>query len=109
RATLSRIPEQIHDRARFLQTIKDIAAAIKEVLDAVNDVLKKYPNLANMREYKRYIDLNKKVFIKHSKSFSDTLKGYFKDGRSDKVFDSANRLINQTNELLRTFKLASEE
>ena len=106
RTTLSRIPEQIQDRSRFLQTIKDIAAAIKEVLDAVNDSCKKYPMLTNVHGGKRVIDHQKKIFIKHSKSFSDTLKAYFKDGRADRVFDSANRLINQTNELMRSFKSA---
>ncbi|KAI6654371.1 Programmed cell death protein 10-like [Oopsacas minuta] len=106
RTTLSRIPEQIQDRSRFLQTIKDIAAAIKDVLDAVNDACKKYPMLTNIHGTKRHIDQNKKIFIKHSKSFSDTLKAYFKDGRADRVFESANRLINQTNELMRSFKSA---
>uniref|UniRef100_A0A8C3A418 Programmed cell death 10b n=1 Tax=Cyclopterus lumpus TaxID=8103 RepID=A0A8C3A418_CYCLU len=39
---LSKIPDEINDRVRFLQTIKDIASAIKELLDTVNNVIKKY-------------------------------------------------------------------
>uniref|UniRef100_A0A9J8DAN6 Programmed cell death 10b n=1 Tax=Cyprinus carpio carpio TaxID=630221 RepID=A0A9J8DAN6_CYPCA len=39
---LSKIPDEINDRVRFLQTIKDIASAIKELLDTVNNVFKKY-------------------------------------------------------------------
>ncbi|KAG3282851.1 PDCD10-like [Ictidomys tridecemlineatus] len=69
---LSKIPDEINDRVRFLQTIKDIA--IKELLDTVNN----------------------KEFVKYSKSFSDTLKTYFKDGKAINMFISANRLIHQT-------------
>ena len=39
---LSEIPDEINGRVRFLQTIKDIASAIKELLDTVNNVFKKY-------------------------------------------------------------------
>uniref|UniRef100_A0A8C5BV18 Programmed cell death 10a n=1 Tax=Gadus morhua TaxID=8049 RepID=A0A8C5BV18_GADMO len=39
---LSTIPDEINDRVRFLQTIKDIASAIKELLDTVNTVFRKY-------------------------------------------------------------------
>ncbi|XP_040032965.1 programmed cell death protein 10-A isoform X2 [Gasterosteus aculeatus] len=39
---LSTIPDEIYDRAGFLQSIKDIASAIKELLDMVNTVFRKY-------------------------------------------------------------------
>ena len=35
---LSRIPDEITDRRTFLETIKEIASAIKRLLDAVNEV-----------------------------------------------------------------------
>uniref|UniRef100_A0A8D3BFI2 Programmed cell death 10a n=1 Tax=Scophthalmus maximus TaxID=52904 RepID=A0A8D3BFI2_SCOMX len=39
---LSTIPDEINDRVGFLPTIKDIASAIKELLDTVNTVFRKY-------------------------------------------------------------------
>ncbi|KAL5476311.1 hypothetical protein EMCRGX_G026237 [Ephydatia muelleri] len=101
---LSHIPDQIQDRSKFLQTIKDIASAIKDVLDAVNEVSKKHQISQQMKEYKKTLDNHKKVFVKSSRSFSDTLKKYFRDGRTENVFLSANRLINHTNALLAMYK-----
>eukprot|EP00795_Rhopilema_esculentum_P016678 gene16678-8120_t len=102
---LGKIPLEIQDRSKFLQTIKDIASAIKFLLDSVNEVLKTYQAQGKMREYRKTLEQNKREFVKYSKSFSDTLKQYFKDGRQDSVFVSANKLINQTNNILIVFKM----
>ncbi|XP_064393873.1 programmed cell death protein 10-A-like [Halichondria panicea] len=101
---LSHIPDQIRDRSKFLQIIRDVASSIKDVLDAVNEVSKKHQADVQMKEYRKVLDSRKRVFVKSSRSFSDTLKRYFKDGRSEHVFLSANRLINHTNVLLSTYK-----
>lgn len=103
---LCKIPGEIHDRTKFLQTIKEIASAIKFLLDAVNDVLKNHTSVGRMIEHKRNLEFHKKEFVKYSKSFSDTLKRYFKDSRSNSVYVSANRLISQTNSIIQEFQRA---
>lgn len=102
---LSRIPDEMHDRPRFLQTIKDIASAIKDLLDAVNEVFRRYSSRTN----RRTLDTQKREFVRCSKNFSDTLKVYFRDGQEARVFASAIRLIQQANAILMVFKSTSPD
>lgn len=97
---LSRIPDEINDRKAFLETIKEIAAAIKKKLDAVNNLFESMQS----SEIKQILDIRKREFVKYSKQFSNTLKAYFRQGQPDDVFSAANCLISQTNLILKTLR-----
>ncbi|XP_060083365.1 programmed cell death protein 10-like [Ylistrum balloti] len=100
---LSRIPEQIYNRKQFLETIKEIASAIKRLLDAVNRVIAEVPSTDNGS--KQILEERKKEFVRYSKRFSNTLKDFFRDNNQNQsVFISANYLIYQTNVILRCVK-----
>ena len=75
---LSRIPDEITDRKTFLETIKEIASAIKKLLDAVNEVSVYIPGAQG----KHALEQRKREFVKYSKKFSNTLKEYFKVNHS---------------------------
>jgi len=97
---LSRIPDEITDRRTFLETIKEIASAIKKLLDAVNEVVGFIPGSSG----KQAVEQRKKEFVKYSKKFSTTLKEYFKEGQADAVFVSALFLVHVTNQIMITVK-----
>merc|ERR1712179_506122 len=97
---LSRIPDEITDRKTFLETIKEIASAIKKLLDAVNEVSAYIPGTQG----KAALEQRKREFVKYSKRFSNTLKEYFKEGQPTAVFTSATYLIYQTNQVMITVK-----
>jgi len=97
---LSRIPDEINDRKTFLETIKEIASAIKKLLDAVNEV----SSYISSPPGKQALEQRKREFVKYSKKFSNTLKDYFREGQANAVFVSATYLINHTNLIMTTVK-----
>jgi len=115
---LSRIPDEITDRKTFLETIKEIASAIKKLLDAVNEVSAYIPGaqvhcskISDISfipyftfQGKHALEQRKREFVKYSKKFSNTLKEYFKEGQPTIVFTSATFLIHQTNMVMITVK-----
>lgn len=101
---LSRIPDEIFDRKRFLETIKDIASAIRLLLDSVNNV---FPYISSAQA-RQALEVRKRDFVRYSRNFSNTLKEFFKDNEKQFVFLSANHLVNQTNLLMKTVKDALE-
>lgn len=96
---LSRIPDEIFDRKKFLETIKDTASAIRLLLDSVNNIF-----VFVNGPYKQNLEARKKEFVRFSRNFSNTLKEFFRDGEKQNVFLSANHLVNQTNLLMKTVK-----
>ncbi|CAF1067863.1 unnamed protein product [Didymodactylos carnosus] len=101
---LSRIPDDINEKRAFLETIKEIASAIKKTLDAVSNTFQ----YLKTSEGRQALENEKKEFIKYSKNFSNTLKAYFRDSKRDDVYLAANHLLVQTDYLLRTIKLYCE-
>ena len=97
---LARIPDEINDRKTFLETIKEIASAIKKLLDSVNEVSAYIPGTSG----KQALDQKKREFVKYSKRFSNSLKEFFRDAQSGPVFTSATYLIYQTNQVMITVK-----
>lgn len=61
----------------FFQLFREIASAIKKLLDAVNEVSGFIPGPTN----KQALEQRKREFVKFSKRFSNTLKDYFKEGQ----------------------------
>lgn len=55
---------------------REIASAIKKLLDAVNEVSTYTPG-----QGKQALEQRKREFVKYSKRFSNTLKEYFKEGQ----------------------------
>ena len=104
KAFLSIIPDQIAytERARLLKTIKDVANAIRELLESLNEVEKKYEN--EIKEDKKSFEAHKRSFVKNSRTFSDKLRAYFKEQETEEnIFVTANKLVDQTNALLGFF------
>jgi len=101
---LSRIPDDINEKREFLETIKEIASAIKKTLDSVSNTYQYFKTT----DGRQALENEKKEFIKYSKNFSNTLKAYFRDSKRDDVYIAANHLLVQTDYLLRTIKLYCE-
>ena len=61
----------------FYSIFREIASAIKKLLDAVNEVSAYIPGTQG----KAALEQRKREFVKYSKRFSNTLKDYFKEGQ----------------------------
>uniref|UniRef100_A0A915P9V6 Uncharacterized protein n=1 Tax=Meloidogyne floridensis TaxID=298350 RepID=A0A915P9V6_9BILA len=81
-------------RRPFLETIKEIAASIKYLLDTTNAIIAIVPI-----NYQHLVEKRKREFVQASKRFSNTLKDYFKRQEANQVYIAANQLILQTMKL----------
>ena len=61
----------------YFFSCREIASAIKKLLDAVNEVSAYIPGTSG----KQALDQKKREFVKYSKRFSNTLKEFFRDGQ----------------------------
>lgn len=98
---LSRIPNEISDRKIFLDTIKEVASAIKKLLDCLTDIINKTQSTSR----KQALEDRKRDFIKCSKRFSNKLKEFFKEGQAEAVYLSAAHLVNQVYAIQLTIKI----
>lgn len=101
RKILSRIPDEIDDRKIFLETIKEVASAIKKLLDCLTEII----NRTDSKSRKQSLEERKRDFIRCSKRFSNKLKQFFKEGEAQSVYTSAAHLMNQTYAIQLTIKL----
>ena len=105
---MSSIPDKITDRSQFLLLIKDIAQSIKDLLNCVNSFSQLNASSPAMVQNKRLFDYQKKYFVRSSKAFSDSLRNFFRASEKGAVYQAANKLITQTNVLMRTIKIITE-
>ncbi|XP_063967521.1 programmed cell death protein 10-like [Lytechinus pictus] len=103
KAILARLPDQYANRPVFLQTIKDIACGIKDLLGALNTIFKD-ESLFRDHEQRKTIETYRKEFIHSSKDFSLNLKNYFRVGNITEVYESATHLIHHINLILKLLK-----
>ncbi|VDK30116.1 unnamed protein product [Dibothriocephalus latus] len=72
---LSRIPTEIGHRNEFIALIKQIANAIKNLLDCINLILNALPSGVT----KQGLDDHMRKFVDYSRKFSSALKKFFRD------------------------------
>ena len=93
---LSRIPDEINRRSNFLQTIKEIASAIKKIIDSLDYLIVQQPT--PIITQKHPLEARKRLLVKDSKLFSQSLKSYFKgDLEAEFLFSAACQLIYDAN------------
>lgn len=97
--------DELYPKNRNLKLFnREIASAIKKLLDAVNEVVSFIPGSSG----KQAVELRKKEFVKYSKKFSTTLKEFFKEGQAEAVFLSSLSLVHVTNQIMLTVKSKCE-
>ncbi|KAI1287245.1 Programmed cell death protein 10-B [Halotydeus destructor] len=75
---LSRIPDEINHRSAFLETIKEIAGAIKKLLDCVNEISGYIP----MPSDRQAVEMRKREFIRPLEEVQQYIEGIFQ-GRTN--------------------------
>ena len=66
-----------YDRNLIGRSFREIAGAIKNLLDCVSEVITHLPT----DNHKTSLEQAKRDFVKYSKRFSNTLKAFFRDNK----------------------------
>eukprot|EP00123_Amoebidium_parasiticum_P010879 comp20382_c0_seq1/m.25761 comp20382_c0_seq1/g.25761 ORF comp20382_c0_seq1/g.25761 comp20382_c0_seq1/m.25761 type:complete len:419 (-) comp20382_c0_seq1:753-2009(-) len=101
-ARLAALPRDIANRAQFLESIKDIAATIKQLLEAVSGVTEASPREWLSYDTRALIEEHKKQFISSSRTFSSALKDHFRDPNQRQVIAASEALAGLTKQLHKT-------
>jgi len=99
RRTLYKMPGLINHRHAFLEIIKDVASEMKLLLDAAGRLSPLLPEQQKME-----LDLARRKLLETSRSFSNALKGYFKDPQATPVLLAATALVYRTDEIIQALE-----
>merc|ERR1719431_147239 len=99
RRTLYKMPGLIHQRHAFLEIIKDVASEMKLLLDAAGRLAPSLPD-----QQRAELDLARRKLLETSRSFSNALKGYFKEPQAPPVLLAATALVYRTDEIIQALE-----
>lgn len=99
RRTLYKMPGLINHRHAFLEIIKDVASEMKLLLDSAGRLSPLLPEQQRME-----LDLARRKLLETSRSFSNALKGYFKEPRATPVLLAATALVYRTDEIIQALE-----
>lgn len=91
RMVLARIPDEMVDHRKFIETIRLVGASIKNTLETINNLIasSKSQTVLNI------VERGRREFIKSSRKFSTSILNYFHENDKNAVFVGANELIYQ--------------
>merc|ERR1719507_1542832 len=99
RRTLYKMPGLINQRHAFLEIIKDVASEMKLLLDAAGRLAPMLPE-----QQRAELDLARRKLLETSRSFSNALKGYFKEPQATPVLLAATALVYRTDEIIQALE-----
>jgi len=99
RRTLYKMPGLINQRHAFLEIIKDVASEMKLLLDAAGRLAPLLPEQQRVE-----LDMARRKLLETSRSFSNALKGYFKEPKATPVLLAATALVYRTDEIIQALE-----
>jgi len=99
RRTLYKMPGLINQRHAFLEIIKDVASEMKLLLDAAGRLAPLLPEQQRVE-----LDMARRKLLETSRSFSNALKGYFKEPQATPVLLAATALVYRTDEIIQALE-----